>query len=164
MRAAEVDLEVPRRRTREWTLWVVAASCSLHVAEEYLTGWQAWARETLGIVMPTMRFLVANAVLVAAAFFLARIGWKRPALSLVIPAATLVNAVFFHVLPTVVQGRASPGVYSATLLYVPFSSWAFLGAWRDGVPRRAMAVALLSGTLLMLAVVLVARALGSPGR
>jgi hypothetical protein len=154
-------VKVPHKTTSVWTLWVVAASCALHVAEEYSTGWQAWARETLGIVMPTTRFLVMNAVLVVAALTLARIGWRRPALSLVIPAATLVNAVFFHILPTIVQNRVSPGVYTATLLYLPFSSWAYLGAWRDGVPRRAMAVAFTTGTLMMIAVVLVARWLSS---
>jgi hypothetical protein len=150
-----------RRTTSEWTLWVVAASCALHVIEEYSTGWQEWAVGTLGIVMPTTRFLVANAVLIIAALFFARTGWRRPTLSLVIPAATLVNAIFLHVLPTVLQRHISPGVYTAALLYVPFSSWAFLGAWRDGVPRRALAVALIAGTLLMMTVVLGARWLSS---
>ena len=132
-------------------------SCALHVAEEYFTGWQHWAIDTLGIVMPTGRFLFMNAVLVVAALVLASIGWKRPTLSLIIPAATLVNAIFFHIVPTIVQGRVSPGVYTAALLYLPFSSWAFVGAWRDGVPRRAMAVASVLGTLMMTTVVLSAR-------
>ena len=157
-------MAVSRQRTSEWTLWVVAASCALHVTEEYFTGWQSWALETLGIVMPTMRFLGANAVLVVVAVCLARVGWRRPTLSLVIPAATLVNAVFFHIVPTVVQGRASPGVFTATLLYVPFSSWAFLGARRDGVPGRAMAMALVAGTVMMLVVVLGARWIGGLSR
>jgi len=100
-------------KTREWTLWVVAVACALHVAEELFTGWQAWAREALGIVMPTARFLGVNAILVAAAFVMARVGWRRPVLSLVIPSATLVNGVFFHILPTLVQGRVAPGVYTA---------------------------------------------------
>ena len=152
-------MTVVRKTTNEWTLWVVAASCALHVAEEYLTGWQQWARETLSIVMPTTRFLVMNAVLVGAAVLLARIGWAKPALTLVIPAATLVNGVFFHILPTIVQQRVSPGVYTAALLYVPFSSWAFVGAWRDGVSRRAMALGFMTGTIMMLSVVLVARSL-----
>jgi hypothetical protein len=145
---------IPRETTSEWTLWVVAASCALHVTEEYLTGWQEWARQTLGIVMPTARFLVANAVLVLVALLLARVGWRRPALSLVIPSATLVNAVFFHILPTIVQSRVSPGVYTAALLYVPFSSWALLGAARDGVPRTAIATAFVAGALVMISVVL----------
>lgn len=156
-------MSVHRQATGEWTLWVVAASCALHVLEEYFTGWQQWARETLGISMPTTLFLLMNVVLVAAAFLLAREGWRRPALSLVIPAATLVNAVFFHILPTILQRRVSPGVYTATLLYVPFSSWAFVGAWRDGVPKRAMSVAVVAGTLMMLAVVAAARWLVSMG-
>jgi len=54
--------------------------------------------------------------------------------------------------------------YAATLLYLPFSSWAYLGAWRDGVPRRALAVAFMAGTFLMLAVVLAARWASGLGR
>ena len=149
----------PRKATNEWTLWVVAASCALHVAEEFFTGWQAWAREALGIVMPTATFLTMNAVLVGAALVLARVGWQRPALSLVIPSATLVNAVFFHILPTLVQGRVSPGLYTATLLYLPFSSWALVGAARDGVPRSAIAIGFVAGTIMMTSVVLGARAI-----
>ena len=146
-----------RPATNEWTLWLVAVSCALHVAEEYLTGWQEWARQALGIVMPTPRFMVANAVLVAAAVLLARVGWRRPILSLVIPSATLVNAVFLHILPTVVQGRVAPGLYTAVFLYVPFSSWALAGAARDGVPRTAIATAFAAGALMMTSVVLGAR-------
>jgi hypothetical protein len=148
---------VPHKTTSEWTLWVVAVSCALHVAEEYLTGWQEWARQTLGIVMPTPRFLIANAVLVVAALLLARVGWRQPALSLVIPSATLVNAVAFHIFPTIVQSRVSPGIYTAVLLYVPFSSWALIGAARDGVARTGIATALVAGTLMMASVVLAAK-------
>jgi hypothetical protein len=148
---------VPRKTTSEWTLWVVAGSCACHVAEEYLTGWQEWARVTLGIVMPTSRFLVANGVLVVIALLFARVGWRRPALSLVIPSATLVNAVFFHILPTIVQNRVSPGIYTAALLYVPFSSWALIGAARDGVTRSSIASALAASILMMTSVVLGAK-------
>ena len=154
-------MNVVQQRTHEWTLWVVAASCALHVLEEYFTGWQQWARDSLGIVMPTTRFLVMNLVLVFAALVLARIGWRRPTLSLVIPAATLVNAIIFHIIPTIVQSRVSPGFYTATLLYLPFSSLAFVGARRDGVSKRAMAVGFVCGTIVMLTVVMAAKLLSS---
>jgi hypothetical protein len=153
----QYDAPVPHRPTREWTLWFVAASCVLHPIEEYVTGWPRWATATLGIVMPTGRFVVANTVLAVAAFYLASVGWRRPALSLIIPGATLVNAIFFHILPTILQARISPGVYTATLLYLPFSSWAFVGAWRDGIPRRAIVLGLAGGTFLMVTVFLAAR-------
>jgi hypothetical protein len=104
--------------------------------------------------MPTGRFLFMNAVLVVAAVLLARVGWRRPVLSLVIPSATLVNALFFHILPTIVQGRLSPGVFTATLLYLPFSSWALIGAARDGVPKPAIVTGLALGILMMGSVVL----------
>lgn len=69
----------------------------------------------------------------------------------------LANAAFG--LPTIVQSRVSPRVYTATLLYLPFSSWALVGAARDGVPRTAIAIALLAGALVMTSVVLSARRL-----
>jgi hypothetical protein len=148
---------------KEWSLWIVAVSCALHAAEEYFTGWQKWAVEALGIVMPTTRFVVANVVLVVAAFLIAHIGWKKPTLSLVIPAATLVNGVGFHILPTLLQNRVSPGVYTAAFLYVPFSSLAFLAARRNDVNTRAMVIAFVGGTLMMLSVVLYARSLSNLG-
>jgi len=48
----------------------------------------------------------------------------------------------------------APGVYTAVLLYVPFSSWALIGAARDGVPRTAIAAGVVAGSLLMVSVVL----------
>jgi hypothetical protein len=59
--------------------------------------------------------------------------------------------------PTIVQSRVSPGLYTAALLYVPFSSWALVGAARDGVARTAIVTALVAGTLMMASVVLGAR-------
>ena len=146
-------------RTNEWTLWVVAVSCGLHATEELLTGWQDWARDALGIVMPTSVFVVMNAVLVVAALVLAGQGWRRPTLSLVIPMATLVNAVCFHILPTLIQRHLAPGLYTAVILYLPFSSWALIGAGRDGVPRRSIAVAMVAGTVMALGIVSAARLL-----
>lgn len=67
----------------------------------------------------------------------------------------------FHILPTLVQGRLSPGIYTAALLYVPFSSWALIGAARDGVARTAIATAFAAGTLMIASVVLGARSLSN---
>ena len=146
-----------QQSTREWTLWVVAVSCALHATEEYLTGWQAWAAGALGIMAPTSWFVVMNGILVALAFRFAAAGWQMPSLSLVIPSATLVNGVLFHILPTILMGQVSPGVYTATLLYLPFSSWALVGAKRDGVPVRAIVRGVVGGTAIMLGVVVVVR-------
>jgi hypothetical protein len=143
--------------THEWTLWAVAVACILHPVEEFATGWQAWARTALGIGMPSALFIVANGILALVALRMARVGWRQPTLSLVIPSATLVNAVFFHILPTVTQHQRSPGVYTAALLYVPFSTWALVGAFRDGVGWKPIVAGIAGGTALMLVVFLSAR-------
>ena len=143
--------------TREWTLWVVAVSAALHATEELFTGWQQWARTALGIVMPTSIFVFMNAVLVVAALLLARVGWRRPTLSLIIPTATLVNGVCFHILPTLLKRHVAPGLYTAVALYLPFSSWALVGAARDGVPRRSIATAVGIGSVVAFGIVLAAR-------
>jgi len=142
-----------------WTLWVVAAACALHATEEYLTGWLEWAPRTFGIDVPPSFFLIPNVVLVVAALVLARIGWRRlPTASLVIPVATLANAILFHIIPSLVQRAPAPGVYTAVLLYLPFSSWALIVARRDGVPRQAIGFAAVAGVGMALGIVLVARA------
>ena len=109
-----------------WVLWVVAISFALHATEEYFTGWQSWALQISGIVVPTSLFISANFVGVVAAFAVACNGWKWPAVSLIFPAATLVNGIFFHILPTIAMRRVSPGVYTASLLTCLFRLMLFL--------------------------------------
>lgn len=145
------------RTASEWTLWVVAASCAAHAAEELFTGWQQWARQALGISMPTSIFVVMNVALTIAALVFASGGWRRPAISLIIPTATLVNALAFHVAPTIIQRQVSPGLYTAIFLYLPFSSWALVGAARDGVPRSAILTGVVAGMVVAIGVVVAAR-------
>jgi len=102
----------------------------------------------MGIVMPTARFVAANSMLAVAALLLPRVGWRRPTL-----------AIFFHILPSILQSRVAPGTHTASLLYLPFSSWALVGATRDGVSRKGIAAGAAAGAGMMAAVVLGARAL-----
>ena len=136
------------KSTHEWILWIVAISFALHATEEYFTGWQAWALQIAGVDVPESLFITANSVAVVAAFAIAWTGWKWPTISLIIPAATLVNGIFFHILPTIALRRVSPGVYTSSLLYLPFSSYAFVAARRNAITKRAMARALLLGATL----------------
>jgi hypothetical protein len=75
----------------------------------------------------------------------------------VIPTATLVNAVAFHILPSIVQHRVSPGVYTGAALYVPVSTWALVGAARDGVPSRQIVMGMVLGVVMAVGVVVIAR-------
>jgi hypothetical protein len=109
--------------------------------------------------MPTALFVLMNVVLVVAAVLAAQVGWRRPAVSLIIPSATLVNAIAFPIVPTIVERRVAPGLYTASVVYVPFSAWALLGALRDGVSRKAAATVVIGGASLAIGLVVAARLL-----
>jgi hypothetical protein len=78
------------------------------------------------------------------------VGWKAAGFSLALPALCLINAVGFHILPSIRASTPNPGVFTATLLYVPIGIWAYIAAAHDH--RLAFGAFLLSvviGALLM---------------
>ena len=58
---------------------------------------------------------------------------RLPAASLALPALAMINAVFFHLGPTIVFRRYSPGLVTALLLVAPASVIAYLAASRAGL-------------------------------
>ncbi len=78
------------------------------------------------------------------------VGWRMPEASLAFPAVALVNGVFAHIGPTVIQRRFSPGTITAVGLFLPIGAWSYVGAYLDGVLTvRAAIVSLTAGVLLM---------------
>lgn len=131
-------------------LWVLVAACAAHVAEEYLLGWREWAQGVSGVSVTWSVFVIANAGFLALACVAAGIGFARPAIGLALPSLTLMNGLFFHIAPTIVLGRISPGVFSATLLYVPISTWIFWRAGRAGqLSGKTATKAVLIGAAVM---------------
>ena len=119
----------------QWVLWVLVAASALHVVEEHALGWQGWASEELGKrfgVRPTWTdFWVTNAALIVFGVAAAMVGWRAVGFSLALPALCLINAVLFHILPSVRERAPNPGVFTATLLYVPIGIWAYIAAASD---------------------------------
>ena len=121
----------------QWVLWVLFAATALHVVEEHALGWQGWAAGWLGGrlgVKPTwMDFWPTNGFLIVYGVAAAAVGWRAPAFALSVPAVLLINTAFFHVLPSVTARRPNPGCFTAVILYLPISVWAFVAAADDGV-------------------------------
>lgn len=140
----------------DWVLWILVTASALHVVEEHAMGWQGWAAETLrrriGAIPSWSDFWATNALLVVFGVAAAAVGWRAPAFALAFPALVLVNAVFFHLLPSLRAGRPNPGVFTATLLYLPIGAWAYVAAGADGA---------LGGGTLLLSVALGALAMAS---
>ena len=63
----------------------------------------------------------------------AAIGWKCPLLALSMTAVWAVNAIFFHIGPTLVTRVWSPGTFTAIVLYLPCVMAVYWGAEQDGI-------------------------------
>ncbi|MGI8486705.1 MAG: HXXEE domain-containing protein [Thermomicrobiales bacterium] len=144
----------------DWILWVLTIATGIHVMEEHGMGWQGWAVKTMGLrigVHPTWSdFWATNLALIVVAIACASVAWRAPWFALSFPALCVINAVFFHVLPTVAARRPNPGVFSAVLLYIPISIWIYAEAERDGMlSAGTVLVSTLVGAGLMASAILV---------
>lgn len=130
------------RPTHEFTLWVVVMVLGLHYLEEFAFDLRTWLEAVLRVPVTWEQFHLVNAVVTLMAIGGGLVGWRRPDLSLIIPAILLVNAIVFHLGFSVLWRAYSPGTISALLLFVPAGVWCFVGARRDGVlTRQAIGVA-----------------------
>ena len=121
------------RRTHEFTLWVVVMVLGLHYLEEFALDLRAWLALVFGVAATWEQFHLINVAVTLIAVGGAVIGWRRPEISLIMPAIIIMNAVVFHLGFTLIWRVYSPGTVSALLLFVPAGIWAFVGAHRDGV-------------------------------
>lgn len=121
----------------DWWLWVLGLATALHVMDEHASGWQGWAVRTFGKrlgVRPTWAdFTVTNAALLFMSIATASVGWRAPWFALSLPALCLINAVVFHLLPSIVQKRPNPGIVTTMALYVPLSMVVYFAAHQDDV-------------------------------
>ena len=133
-------------------LWILVGACTVHVAEEYLLDWPSWVGALSGVRVTWGMFLLLNAGFLILACVAASIGLRQPTIGLALPSLTLINGVFFHIGPTILLGQISPGVFSATLLYVPISTWLFSQARRQGqlTLRNVLAAVVLGGAVMAL--------------
>jgi hypothetical protein len=154
--------------TNSWVLWLGIIAVVLHVIEEYAEGWVHWANHEVGprfgVTFTDSGFFLTNAALVFFALAGAAIGWWAPAVSLAVPALFVVNAVFFHMVPSARGDKLTPGTLSAVFVYLPVAAWMFWAAAEDGVlDFGTVLLAFVLGTAVMyypLAVAVLASRIG----
>jgi len=124
----------------------------LHFLEEFALDLRTWLEMVLRVPVTWEQAHLINAVVTLIAIAGAVIGWRSPALGLVMPAVLIVNALGFHLGFSIISATYSPGTVSALVLFVPAGVWAFIGAHRDGVlTRRAAVIATLLAIVVHLA-------------
>lgn len=129
--------------------WVALAAYALHMLEEFFYDWRNWAQRTLKLPVDWTGFYLTNTALLFLGVACASIGWDDPLLALAYPGLMLINGVFFHVLPTVVTKRFSPGLLTACGLFFPTCYFAFKEALTRQVEIGTIGAAIGLGTLIM---------------
>lgn len=115
------------------TLWLCVPVYALHIMEEQALDWLAWAH-SIGMMFPGWSsFYVTNAAVIVIGVTTAMLGWRMPAYALTFPALMVINALLFHLLPSITSGHPNPGCISATVFFLPLALQTFRDAWRAGV-------------------------------
>lgn len=131
----------------DYFLWALLALSAIHMVEEYAFDWAAWLR-SVGVQCSETDVYVMNLAFFAVGFCAAVVGWISPAFSLSYPALLLLNAVF-HIGASLLYGRLNPGTLTSIVLFLPFGTWCFVIASRDGVlTRRRLVGAFVIGLLI----------------
>jgi len=122
--------------------WLGMAAYSAHILEEYTFNWRNWARGVLGLPVEWSDFYVTNGVVVALGIAQAMLASELPLAVLAYAGLMLINGVLMHIVPFVrTKGRFSPGLITATLLFLPLGIATFRTAIATGVADIALVVA-----------------------
>jgi hypothetical protein len=140
-------------------IWLMPAVFAVHIVEEYGAGFPAWVSSMFGQPMAGPTFLVNNAAFMVILLGLTFWASARPsAVSAFFLLSWASGNLFwnfvFHLATTVVFDRFSPGLVTATLLYLPVSvavAWSALA--QRVLPVAAFIAATAIGATLMLLVI-----------
>jgi Protein of unknown function with HXXEE motif len=103
-----------------------------------------------------MDFWPTNGFLIVIGISVAAVGWRAPGFALALPAALLINAVFFHLLPSITARRPNPGLFTAVVLYLPIGVWAYVAAGDEGVlDAGTVALSVVLGAAAMASVIVI---------
>jgi hypothetical protein len=117
---------------REYFIWLCLAVYVCHVLEEIVYNWKAWANKSLGLPKDSAQLYLVNASVVLLGVSCGMIGWRVPAVALMFPALLVINAVFFHILPAIIQKKFSPGLFTSVFLLLPAGVGTYVVAAQEG--------------------------------
>lgn len=139
-------------------IWLLPVVFALHVLEEYLTGYPAYAREVTGHAMELPAFLAGNLLFIIVMALLTRWAAKTRKRSptfwmLAWAAGNLFWNFIYHLISVVAYDRHSPGLVTGALIYFPLS----LALWQTALAEKmirctSLAAAIAVGGVLMAAV------------
>ena len=134
----------------QYIIWVMTFAYAAHAFEERILNWNLWAKETFGINVTWEMFYCANFTVIILGICCSSVGWRYPAFALSLPALALINAVFFHILPTVIKRKFSPGLITSLFLFLPIGFLCYKFASDDRVLNsETFLISMLFGIVIM---------------
>jgi hypothetical protein len=128
--------------------WLAVGAYALHILEERILGWFAWAKKTMNLSMEWDTYTTVEVVLVILGVIAAMLAPAMPMLALAFVAMLVINVTFFHLLPMLIAGgQFSPGVISGVLLFYPIGYYAYSGS---GATQTTMIWAIVIGAAVIL--------------
>lgn len=129
---------------------VLVIAMALHIAEEAAAGWPRWARSITGLRIPGWKdFVVVNTIMLVLGTAGTLLRWEQPVFSLANAALVIINAIFFHILPSAVTRSYSPGLITSVILYIPAGGWLYIEAFRQGTGYYTLLYSILLGAFYM---------------
>lgn len=109
-------------------VWLAVGAYALHIVEEHILGWFAWARKIMNLNMEWNTYVTVEAAIVVLGVAAAMVASAMPMVGLAFIALLVFNVTCFHLLPMAMSdGRFSPGTISGVLLFYPLGWIAFTG-------------------------------------
>lgn len=145
-------------------VWLLLGAYAIHMLEEFALNWRDWARSVLKLPVDWPTFYVTNSIVVVLGIVAGQLGDDHPLFGLSFAALMLINATFFHILPVIrFQGRFSPGLITAVVLFFPAAIWAYIAASKEGLLDTASLVGSLAiGAALMASPIILLRLKDKP--
>jgi hypothetical protein len=136
----------------EYFLWASFVGYFFHVFEEFFFDWKSWVEKISKLSNIRWRdFFVMNGALLALGLASTLVGWRLAWVGLFMPALQLINGVFFHLIPSIIFRRLSPGIFTSFFLFLPLGILCYWGAWVD--KELTIKVVILSFTLASFAMI-----------
>lgn len=131
-------------------IWLLPVAFIIHVVEEYLTGYPAYAEAVTGHPMALPMFLGSNLLFILIMTLLTR--WaartRKPDAvfwTLVWAAANLFWNFVYHGVAVMAHDRYSPGLVTGTLIYLPLS----ILVWRAALAEQQITTGRLTAAIAL---------------
>jgi ACR3 family arsenite efflux pump ArsB len=63
----------------------------------------------------------------------------------------IINALFFHIVPTIISRKLSPGIFTSIILFIPLSIYTFYKVSKQyELSAKSLVIAIIGGAIVMM--------------